>query len=140
MFKPYVMKNSDLILGDVALGPNFKCQMKSVKLTPETNISRTKTACPTGQYSAVDDPEWNLELGYLVGDDDETAPVTEALAEFLLENAGEEMPAMFRPVAGGDGWSMIVTIVPGPFGGTVGEFSEESVTLPVKGQPEKVAA
>ncbi|MFT4295640.1 MAG: hypothetical protein QM582_09540 [Micropruina sp.] len=139
-FRPYVMRDIDLILGDAATGPNFKCQVRSVKLTPETNVQRTKTACPTGQYAAVDDPEWTLEIGYLVGEDNGTLPTIEPLAEFLLENSGEELPFTFRPIAGGDSWSGTVQLVPGPVGGEVGNFSEETVQLPVTGQPVKTPA
>lgn len=32
MFKPIMMKDIDLSLGDEATGPNFKCQMRSVTL------------------------------------------------------------------------------------------------------------
>lgn len=139
-FKPYVMKNIDLILGAPESGPNFKCQVRSAKLTPETNIQRTKTACPTGQYAAVDDPEWTLEIGYLIGDDDGVLPTIEPLAEFLLENVGEDLPFTFRPISGGDSWSGTVSVVPGAFGGEVGNFAEETVQLPVTGQPVKTEA
>lgn len=138
MFKPTVIRNIDLILGAEESGPNFKCQLRSVKLTPATNTIRTKTACPDGQYSATDTAEWTMELGYLVGEDNGTAPVVEALADFLLTNAGDELPFTFRPVSGvGTTWTGTVVIVPGAFGGTVGEFSEESVQLPLIGQPVK---
>lgn len=137
-FRPYVMKNIDLVIGDEATGPNFKCQVKSAKLTPEVDVQRTQTACPTGQYAEVGDPVWTFEIGYLVGDDNGTLPAVTALADFLLTNAGAEMPVTFTPRSGEDArWEFRVRIVPGPFGGEVGSFSEESVQLPVIGQPTK---
>lgn len=136
-FKPIVMKNVDLILGDEATGPNFKCQLRSVKLTPDTNVVKTKTLCPEGQYADVEDPEWNLELGYLTGEGDETV---QALADFLLDHKGEKEDFYFRPRAGGPGYSGVVTLMAGGIGGEQGGFSEQSVQLPLDGQPVKVAA
>lgn len=140
MFKPYVMKNVDLILGDEATGPNFKCQIRGVKLTPNVNVIRTKTACPTGQYSDVDDPEWTADLTYLYGDDDGEATVVEVLADFLLEHAGEELPFLFRPRSGGRGYSGRLKAIPGVIGGDYGQFSENTVSLPIEGQPVPVDA
>lgn len=139
-FRPYVMKNVDFILGDEATGPNFKCQVRGVKLTPSVNVIRTKTACPTGQYSDVDDPEWTAELTYLYGDDDGTGTAPEILADFLLEHTGEELDFLFRPRAGGAGYSGKLRAVPGVLGGDYGAFSEQSVSLPIEGQPAVVAA
>lgn len=135
-FLPFTAKDVDLILGDEAAdGENFKCQLRSVTLTPDTNIERIKTLCPTGQYASVSDPEWSLELGYLYGKED-TDPA-KALSRFLLDHAGEQMDFTFRPWAGDDaeGYEGTVTVVPGPIGGEEGSFSEQSVSLPVEGQP-----
>lgn len=131
VFKPLYMKNVDLILGDEASGPNFKCQLKSVQLTPDTNITKAKTLCPTGQYAEVEDPEWELELGYLYG----TIEGSESLADFLLNNAGQKVNFLFRPISGEAGYKGRVTLVPGGIGGEQGNFSEQSVKLPLDGQP-----
>lgn len=131
-FVPLYMRDVDFILGDASTDQNFKCQLRSVTLTPDTNIERIKTLCPTGQFANVDDPEWNLETGYLMGTDTDAA----SFADFLLENAGEKMSFWFAPVAGGPGYTGTVTIVPGPIGGEQGSFSEQSVSLPLDGQPE----
>ena len=138
-FEPLYMKNVDLILGDESTGTNFKCQLRSVTLTPDTNITRTKTLCPEGQFANVDDPEWNLELGYLYGRDVETAQA--ALARYLLENQGDKVPFSFSPWAGDttEGYTGQVTLVPGAIGGEQGGFSEQSVSLPVDGQPTPMA-
>ena len=139
-FQPYKAKDVDLILGDELDGPNFKCQLRSVVLTPDTDIERIKTLCPSGQFASVSDPEWSLELGYLYGKD--TEDPTQALANFLLANSGQLMPFVFRPWTGEDetGYSGQVTILPGPIGGEEGSFSEQSVSLPVEGQPVPLTA
>ena len=136
-FKPVFIKDLDLILGDEATGPNFKCQVKSVKLTPSTNIQKVKTACPTGQYAEVEDPEWELEIGYLYGEDTASAG---SLADYLMQNLGEKSQFLFRPKSGGRGYKGTVTLVPGGIGGDTGSFSEDSVKLPLDGQPVLVPA
>ena len=40
-FSPINMTNVDLTIGDEATPANFKCQIRSVELAPETNIIRT---------------------------------------------------------------------------------------------------
>ena len=135
-FKPYVMKNVDLILGDEATGANYRCQIRSVVLAPSMNIVKIKTACPEGQFADAEDPEWELQLGYVYGMD----TATETLADFLMEHAGKHLPFTFRPIAGGAGYAGEVTVIPGGIGGNYGAASEQSVNLPLDGQPRKIAA
>lgn len=134
-FEPLYMKNVNLVLGDEATGTDFKCQLRSVTLTPDTNIERVKTLCPQGQFAAVDDPEWNLELGYLYGRD--TEDIQGTLGRFLLANSGQKIPFSFAPWSGDtdEGYTGTVTVVPGALGGEQGGFSEQSVSLPLEGQP-----
>lgn len=139
-FEPIFIKNVDLILGDVATGDNFKCQLRSINLDPDTNVVRIRTACPEGQFAEVEDPEWTLNLGYLNGNVTGDAGEAAALADFLLEHKGEKVDFLFRPRAGGKGYSGQVTLMAGGIGGDVGGFSEKSVALPLDGQPALVAA
>lgn len=138
-FTPIIMKDVVLVFGsDETGGTAFQCQARSVTLNPDVNIQRTKTLCPTGQFSDVDTPEWTLEVGYLYGTSD--VPATEpAFADFLLENQGVKMNVFFRPVAGGAGYQVSATLLPGGIGGEQGSFSEQSVSLPVDGQPAALA-
>ena len=139
--RPIMMSDVDLTIGDTASGPNFKCQLTSVTLTPDTSVQTLKTLCPAGTYNASGNPKWTLELGYANFVDEGTpASTIPALADFLLDNARKTMPCTFRPIAGGKGYSMNVLIVPGAIGGQVDGWAEQSVSLPVEGQPERVAA
>lgn len=140
MFRPVMMKDVDLTLGDEATGTNFKCQLRSVTLTPSAQMQRMKTLCPDGQYADVDAPEWNLEIGYAYGVDDGKATVTQVLADYLLEGHGTKVPFTFRPIAGGAGYTGTVTLIAGPIGGSQGAWAEGSVTLPVDGQPTEAVA
>lgn len=139
-FAPILMKNVDLILGDEATGPNFKCQLKSVELSPKYDVQKTSTLCPDGRYSDVAPPEWELQLGYLYGDDNGQGTVVEILADYLLENAGDKVPFVFRPRSGGRGYRGEVTLLSGGIGGNQNSWMDGKVNLPVSGQPELVAA
>lgn len=139
-FQPLYMKNVDLVFGDPVTGTNFKCQATSVNLTPDTNITRIKTLCPTGQYANVDDPEWTLAVGYLFGSMTTGTGTQTAFADYLLANQGTAVPVLFRPIAGGAGYSCTVTLLAGEIGGEQGSYSSKTVSLPVTGQPTPVAA
>lgn len=136
-FEPLFMKDVDLILGDVATGTNFKCQIRAITLTPSVDIQRIKTACPTGQFSNVDEPEWSLDVGYLYGKD--ATEAEKALGEYLRAKSGEKVDFLVRfKATDTSGYSGVVTVVPGAIGGSYGQFSEQSVSLPVDGQPVPV--
>lgn len=137
-FTPLFMRDVNLILGDVAAGgADFQCQARSVVLTPDVTVTKIKTLCPDGQFADVDIPEWTLTVGYLYGS--ATTPDV-SLADYLLANSGDKVDFEFRPVSGGAGYTGKVTLLPGPIGGDQGSFSEQSVDLPVDGQPAAVAA
>lgn len=138
-FTPIIMRNAKLVFGAVETsGTAFELQARSIVLTPDTNVQRIKTLSPAGQFSDVDDPEWTLEIGYVVGDVDGTVDAI-AFADYLLQNKGDKVPVFFRPVAGGKGYKVTATIVAGAVGGEQGSFSEQSVSLPCDGQPEDLA-
>lgn len=138
MFQPIVLKNVDLVLGDTGDSTNFKCQLKSVKLIPDVNIIKEKTACPAGTYSEVENPEWNLELGHLTGRDSEAADAAKALTEYLRLHSGEKSSFAFRPYSGDHigGYKGKVTLVATEIGGAVGGMNTATVQLPLDGQPE----
>jgi len=134
-FRPIMMKDVFLRLGDESTGKTFQCQASSVTLTPKASVQRTKTLCPDGQFSDVDDPEWELEIGYLYGENTDGGTPATILAEYLFENHGTKADWLFRPRNGGAGYSGTLTLIAGPVGGKQGAWSEGSVTLPVEGQP-----
>ena len=80
-----------------------------------------------------------VALGYFE-EEAEASDTVEALGDYLFENHGEKVPFLFRPVSGGRGWSGVVTLQAGGTGGEQGNFSEQSVELPLDGQPTRVAA
>ena len=140
MFKPILMRDVDIILGDESTGTNFKCQARSVTLKPNASVQKLKTLCPDGTYGDVDQAEWELEIGYAYGYDDGVGTAAEILADYLMTNHGDKVPFAFRPRSGGKGYKGTVTLVAGPVGGNQGSWMEGSVTLPLDGQPEPLAA
>lgn len=139
-FQPIVLKNVDLVLGDTSESTNFKCQLKSVKLIPDVNIIKEKTACPSGTYSEVENPEWNLELGHLTGRDAVEAEA--ALSEYLRVHSGEKSSFAFRPFSGDHlgGYKGRITLVATEIGGQVGGMNTATVQLPLDGQPTPLTA
>ena len=57
MFKPILMRDVDIILGDESTGTNFKCQARSVTLKPNASVQKLKTLCPDGTYGDGDKPK-----------------------------------------------------------------------------------
>lgn len=142
-FSPYVMRSVNLVFSDTQAGGtgtdfDFQCQVTSVTLTPDVSVERIQTLCPDGQFSDVSNPEWTISIGYLNGDVASGDTPPEAIADYLLEHFGEKKWVTFRPKAGGKGYQVQVTIIPGSIGGDQGSWSEGSVDLPVDGQPVKV--
>ncbi|MFV0446392.1 MAG: hypothetical protein ACK5Q5_22695, partial [Planctomycetaceae bacterium] len=140
-FKAILIKNADVILGDIGtIGANFKLQVRSVRLTPNTNVQTIKTVDPQGVFSETDTTEWVLEIAYLDGYDDGEGTAAELLSQFLFDHSGELLPFEMRARSGGRGWSGDVRIIPGGSGGGQGEWGEQTVSLPLDGQPTKLAA
>lgn len=137
-FQPIVIKNADLFLGSEADGTDYAIELNSIALTPDVSPERIKTAKPAGRFSSVDDPEWNLDLGYVYGKRGEGEDLS--LADYLMDHVGDVIEFTFRPKTGEAGYTGEVTLLPGAIGGDQGSFSTQSVSLPVEGQPTKVAA
>lgn len=135
-FQPIVLKNCDLVFGDATESQQFKCQVKTLKLVPDTNVIKEKTACPTGTYAEVENPEWNLEVGHLTGRDKEDA--TKALSEYLRANHGKKVAFAMRPWSGEHegGYKGRVTLMASELGGAVGGMNTATAQLPLDGQPE----
>jgi hypothetical protein len=138
-FAPIVIKNADLFLGSEADGTDYAIELTSIALTPDVSPERIKTAKPEGRFSSVDDPEWNLDLGYVYGKYG-TGDTTVSLADYLMAHVGEQIEFTFRPKTQEAGYTGTVTLVPGAIGGDQGAFSNQSVSLPVEGQPTAVDA
>ena len=135
----YIMKDVDLILGDEATGPNFACEVSKVEIAGDTPIVKASAACPTGQYSGTGTTTYEIRVTYLNLVETETTG-TKTMFEFLREHAGEKMRLTWRLTKNGKGYSAQVTIPGGSFSGEVDKNTDASVTFPVDGDIEDVAA
>ncbi len=136
-FSPYVIREVDLFLGDEATSTNFNLQAQKVDLVPDTEQWQVKALAPAGVYAGVDNATWKMEIDYIFGADDTTP--ADAMANFLAANHGTQVTATYRPVSGGPGWTILVTLIAGGIGGDRG-IATKSVSLPCEGQPLAVVA
>lgn len=134
-FKTQRPRESDIILGDLADGGiNFQCQAKSIELAPDRDSGVDVALCSDGKYPYADDPTWTLTIGYFEGTDTDMASV---LSTYLFIHDGEVVDFTYRPDSANatNGFSGKVMILAGTFGVEQGSTSEQSVDLPVQGQP-----
>ena len=135
----YVMRDINLVLGDEATGPDFKCEVSKVEIVGDTPIVKAKAACPTGSYSGTGTTSYEIRVTYLNLIETDTAGA-DNFFDFLRENAGSKMLLTWRLVADGKGYSAMVTVPGGSFSGEVDKNTDASVTFPVDGEINDVAA
>lgn len=137
-FRPRFIKDAEVSLATTAGTPvEYACSVKRAELVPEAgDVSTYRTLCPDGTFSSVAGSTWSLELE---GAQDWAAA---GLSRFLFEHEGEELA--FRvdqygnphtPTDGEPEMSGTVRAVAAGYGGTVDEYAEFAVTLPVVGRP-----
>jgi len=113
----------------------FERQVSQVLLTPNVSSSKWRGMAPGAVYG---DTQWDWDATLTIAQDHET---TGSLTEYLRANAGTKQTLIFKPKSGtGPSYQVIVTVVPGSLGGQVGTWAESSVTMPVDGEPTRVAA
>lgn len=134
----YIMKDIDLILGDEATGPNFKCEVSKVEIAADTPVVKAEAACPTGSYSGTGNTSYEIRVTYLNLIEDSPAGA-DNFFDFLRENAGSKMLLTWRLIAGGKGYSANVTVPAGSFSGEVNKQTDATVTFPVDGSINDVA-
>lgn len=117
-----------------ALSDEFAAAISSAVLTPTSTPVRYKGLRPTSTRTRNTAPEWSADIAY-VQDEAEGS-----FSNFLHEHAGETLPFVFEPVAGGDGWAADITISPGAIGGAVDTWGTSTVSLGVDGQPTRIPA
>jgi hypothetical protein len=121
----------------------YNCQVKRAVLMPEPGETvEYKTLCASGTWSEVGRATWTLELEGPQGWSD-----TEGLSalffdeqgnllDFRLDKYGEgHVPSAEEPAFYGQ-----VRAIPVAYGGTVDEYAEFEVALPVQGDPVKQVA
>lgn len=132
---PLVLKDVTMILGDPALGPDFKKHVDSVTFTP-ASAQVTWTGLGSNTHSDVTTATWTAAINHI--QDWETE---DSLSRFLYENEGETIPCTFKPRSGsGPSFTADLIITPGAIGGAVNVYAVTTVTLGCKAKPVLVPA
>ena len=128
----HILRDVDLILGL----DNYEAHVNRVALVPSNSTVTWQGLTPAASFTGSTSSTWVAELSGV--QDWETA---DALAEYLFDHEGEEVPISFRPRKGtGSTFTGTVTCVPTSVGGDVSTFPVFAVTLPMSGKPTKVPA
>ena len=128
----HILRDVDLLLGT----DNYEAHVNRVAFVPSTSSTTWQGLTPAASFTGNTASTWVVELSGV--QDWETA---DALAEYLFDNDGEEVPISFRPRKGsGATFTGTVTCVPTTVGGDVSTFPVFSVTLAMSGKPVKVPA
>lgn len=119
--KPLFMKDVLMQVGT----DSYEAGLSGVTFTPTSSPVTFNGLTPTATYSDLTSPTWVCQLDYV--QDWETAG---SLSQYLLDNAGKQVPAVFTPKKGtGKKFTATVTLAPGPIGGAGGAFATSSVSL-----------
>lgn len=141
-FRPTIMRDASVRITVASGGAasDFACQVKRAELVPDPgDETRYRTLCPDGTYVEIADAGWALVL---------TGPqdwATDGLSRLLFDHEGEELTVTVdqyghahTPTDSEPAFTVTCRAVPGPYGGTVDEFTEYEVELPVTGKPALV--
>lgn len=122
---PYALKTATLTLGS----DDYTAAVSQVLFTPSTSTS-TWTGIGGNVISDLSTASWTVAIGYA----QDLAPT--GLTRYLLDHAGEKVPAVFTPKSGGPAINATVTLTPGAIGGTAGaDLSTATATFAVDGAP-----
>jgi hypothetical protein len=141
---PLLLKDAQVKLA-LATGTfkEYDCQVKTARLVPSAGDQKDyRTLCTSGFYSQFTPTTWALELEGAQGWD-----TVDGLARFLFDNDG----ALIRfqvdgygqghtPSATEPGMAGTCRAVAVEYGGTVDEYAEFTVSMPVQGKPVPAVA
>ena len=123
----FVLRDAVLKLG----GTSFQNQVWKATIKPDTPIQQKRTLAPDGTISDVDSATFTLELEGL--QDYETS----GLADFLWDNAGNQVSFELSPKAGSGKVKFTGTLIAvhSEVGGDQGDFAQFGIELPIIGIP-----
>ena len=136
---PTITPTDPLFLADciVTLGANdYQAAVSSAAFTPAAPpVATFKGLTPAAVYRRAGQAEWTMDLTYVQDPDSETS-----LSNYLHDNEGAVVPAVFEPNNGESSWSADIVVVPGAIGGAVENWGTTTVSLPVDGRPVRTPA
>lgn len=102
---------------------NYEAGIAGVTITPPSPV-KFQGLTPTSTFSETP-AEWVCQLDYV-----QDWESTGSLSQYLLDNIGKQVTAVFTPKAKtGKKFTVTITIQPGPIGGPGGAFASASVSL-----------
>lgn len=129
--QPFQMKDCVVTIGTDA----YERQVSEVTFTPNISSSKWRGLTPGAVYS---DALWDWDVTINGAQDHETAG---SLTAYLFAQKGTKQTLIFKPKSGsGPSYQIVITVVPGAFGGKVGAWAESAVTFPADGEPLTIPA
>lgn len=128
---------SPFVLRDITLAiasSNYETSVSAAEFVPSSSVVTFKGLKAGSTVNLPTEATWVANLTYAQDWTNE-----DSLSNYLLDNAGETVVAVFAPKAGGPSFSAQVTIVPGSIGGAGDAIATASVSLTVNGEPSRVA-
>lgn len=132
MFNPLYMTESVLKLGGAT---DYAAEISGARLVPTSSSATWKGLKKGSTFMAAGLATWMLTVN--LGQDHETAT---SLSNYLFDNEGETVPFTLEPIDGGTGFSGEIIVQAAEIGADVDTFGTASVSMPVKGKPERTLA
>ncbi|KAA9105007.1 hypothetical protein [Microbacterium rhizomatis] len=126
---PIILNDCVLVIGT----DNYEASVAKVQLDPKTPDVKWKGMTPSAIIPLAGTPEWALTIDYA-----QDWATTNALAQYLLTNAGQQKAITFKPkkpTTTGPTFTITAVIQPGAIGGALDTVATASVTLQCVGQP-----
>lgn len=132
MFNPLYMTESVLKLGGTT---DYAAEISGARLVPTSSTATWKGLKKGSTFTAAGLATWMLTVN--LGQDHETAT---SLSNYLFDNEGETVTFTLEPMNGGTGFSGEIIVQAAEIGADVDTFGTASVSMPVKGKPDRTLA
>lgn len=129
-FDPLYLTESVITLGET----DYAAEVSSATFSPTYTTATWKGLKAGSTFTKSGKGTWVLNLSF--AQDYESA---QSLALYLFDHEGEEITYTVQPIDGGAGFSGTLIAQAGDIGGTVDQFAEATVALPVTGKPTRTA-
>lgn len=127
---PFTLDDCLLTLG----ADDYEAHVSGVEFVPTSQTLRWKGLSPTSIHTRQTKAEWSARIAFA---QDWENPAS--LSNYLLDHAGEEVPATFEPINGGQAFTATLVLAPPPIGGNRDAWAVGEATCGVIGKPVKVA-
>lgn len=130
-FNPTYMTESVLTLG----ASDYAAEVSGFTLAPTYQTATFKGLKAGSTFTRSGKATWVLTINF--GQDHESAT---SLSTYLFEHEGEQIAYTVEPLDGGTSFDGQLIAQAGPIGGTVDQFGNATVNLPVLGKPNRTPA